>query len=177
VEEVAVFQRLLRDAKSAAASLLLKYVARASVAVPFVIALGFALAAVTVMLVQRFGHATAYWIMAGGLAVIGVLATATIAVKEHEDEVAEQQAERTAAPQMVSEVVAQAPLALLGALFNAPGGASSALAVARLLVRHFPLVVLVALIGVLVWPTGEEVGDAAAPYAKPNGLEPGAFTH
>jgi len=171
-----VFQRLLRDAKSAASSLVLKYVARASVAVPFIIALGFALAAVTVMLVQRFGHATAYWIMAGGLAVIGILATATIAVKEHEDEVAEQQAARADTPQMVSEVVAQAPLALLGALFTSPHGARSALAVARLLVRHFPLVVLIVLIGALLWPTQEE-GDAAAPSAKPNGLERGAYTH
>jgi len=159
-----VFQRLLRDAKSAASSLVLKYVARASVAVPFIIALGFALAAVTVMLVQRFGHATAYWIMAGGLAVIGILATATIAVKEHEDEVAEQQAARADTPQM------------LGALFTSPHGASSALAVARLLVRHFPLVVLIVLIGALLWPTQEE-GDAAAPSAKPNGLERGAYTH
>ena len=45
---------------------MLKYVARASVAIPFVIALGFALAAIAVMLVERFGHVTAYWMMAGG---------------------------------------------------------------------------------------------------------------
>ena len=51
---------------------MLKYVAPASVAVPFVIAAGFALAAFTVMLVERFGHVTAYWLVAGGLALIGV---------------------------------------------------------------------------------------------------------
>ena len=74
--------------------LVLKYVARASVAIPFVIALGFALAAVAVMLVERFGHVTAYWIMAGGLAAIGAIAAIAVSVKEHEEEVAEQKAEQ-----------------------------------------------------------------------------------
>jgi hypothetical protein len=172
-----VFQGLLKDAKSAASALVLKYLARASVAIPFVIALGFALAAVTVMLVQRFGHATAYWIMAGGLAIIGVIATITIAVKEREEQIAEQKAAHSETPQMVSEVVAQAPLALLGALFTTPGGASSALAVARLLMRHFPLVVLAVMIGALFWSTGEKDDSSAAPYTKPNGLEPESYTH
>ena len=65
-----MFAGLINRAKSAASGLVLKYVARASVAVPFVIALGCALAAITVMLVQRFGHVTAYWLVAGGLAAI-----------------------------------------------------------------------------------------------------------
>jgi len=45
-------------------------VARASVVVPFAIALGFALAATTVMLVQWLGQVTAYWTMAAGLAAV-----------------------------------------------------------------------------------------------------------
>ena len=56
-----MFAGLIHQAKSAVSGLVLKYVARASVAVPFVIALGFALAAITVMLVERFGHVMAYW--------------------------------------------------------------------------------------------------------------------
>jgi hypothetical protein len=60
-----MFAGLINQAKSAASGLVLKYVARASVAVPFVIALGFALAAITVMLVERFGHVTGYWLVAG----------------------------------------------------------------------------------------------------------------
>lgn len=56
---------LINQAKLAASDLALKYLARASVAVPFVIALGFALAAVTVMLVERFGQVMAYWMVAG----------------------------------------------------------------------------------------------------------------
>ena len=58
-----MFAGLINQARSAASNLVLKYVARASVAVPFVIAAGFALAAVTVMLVERFGHVMAYWLV------------------------------------------------------------------------------------------------------------------
>jgi hypothetical protein len=72
--------------------LVLRYGARASVAIPFVIALGFALAALTVILVQAFGQVTAYWLMAGGLAAIGAVAVIGVSVKEHEDDVAEQKA-------------------------------------------------------------------------------------
>ena len=43
----------MNQAKDALGGLVLKYVARASVAIPFVIALGFALAALTVMLVHE----------------------------------------------------------------------------------------------------------------------------
>jgi hypothetical protein len=59
-----VFAGLINQAKSGASHLVLKYMARASVAVPFVIAAGFGLAAVTVMLVERFRHVMAYWLVA-----------------------------------------------------------------------------------------------------------------
>ncbi len=44
---------LINDAKSAAGRVVAKYAVRASVAVPFVIALGFATAGITLMLVER----------------------------------------------------------------------------------------------------------------------------
>ena len=114
-----MFAGLINQAKSAASHLVLKYLARASVAVPFVIAAGFALAAVTVMLVERFGHVMAYWLVAGGLAVIGVIASIVVSVKEHEEEVVEQQAAKTDTEDLVSDATAQAlaqtPVALLGA--------------------------------------------------------------
>jgi hypothetical protein len=89
-----VFAGLINQAKSAVIGLILKYVARASVGAPFIIALGFALAAITVMLVGRFGHVLAYWLVAGGLAVIGLVAAILVSVKEHEEEVAGKEAER-----------------------------------------------------------------------------------
>jgi hypothetical protein len=103
-----VFAGLINQAKSAASGLVLKYVARASVAVPFVVALGFALAAVTVMLVERFGQVTAYWLLAGGLAAIGLAAAMAVSVKEQEEGEAAQLAEEADTGEVVSEATAQA---------------------------------------------------------------------
>jgi hypothetical protein len=66
----------------------------------------------------------------------------------------------------------QAPLALLGALFTAPGGATSVLKVASILARNFPLVLLLVMIGALFWPTEPPLPDEASPDErkdKPNG--------
>jgi len=152
------------------------------VAIPFIIALGFALAAIAVMLVERFGHVTAYWIMAAGLAAIGVIAAIAVSVKEHEEDAAAQKGEQTDTQEVVSEAAAQAmieaPLALLGVLLTAPEGATSALKLARTLARNFPLVLLLVVIGALFWPTPEF--DAAAvdePEWRPNGLGPADTYH
>jgi hypothetical protein len=167
-----VFAGLLREAKAAASGLLLKYVARASVAVPFAIALGFALAATTVMLVQSFGQVTAYWIMAAGLAVVGLIAAAAVSMKEEQEEKAEELAEQADTQEVVSEAttqaLGQAPFALLGALASAPGGATTLLPVLRLLARNLPLVLLLVMIGALFWPTGaqSQTPDVQEPVAE-----------
>ena len=177
-----MFAGLMNQAKGAVSGLVLKYVARASVAIPFVIALGFAIAAVSVMLVQRLGHVTAYWIMAGGLAAIGAIAAIAVSVKEHEEEVAEEKADASDTQEVVSDATAQAivqaPLAMLGALFTAPGGASTAIKVAGILGRNYPLVLLLVLIGALFWPSESDATpetEAAGP--KPNGLQPAETYH
>jgi hypothetical protein len=180
-----MFAGVINQAKAAASGLLLKYVARASVAVPFLIALGFALAAVTVMLVERFGQVTAYWLLAGGLAAIGAVAAMAVSVKEQEEQEAEQLAEEADTGEVVSEATAQAvvqtPIALLGALFSMPGGATSALSVARLLGRNFPLVLLLVMIGALFWPTDEATpSDDEVDARRPNGADdhmPSALQH
>ena len=61
-----MFRGLINDVKAAAGSVVTKYAARASVAVPFIIAFGFATAGVTLMLVERFGHRNAYFMVAAG---------------------------------------------------------------------------------------------------------------
>jgi hypothetical protein len=170
-----VFAGLINQAKSAASHLILKYVARASVAVPFIIAAGFALAAITVMLVDRFGHVMAYWLVAGGLALIGVIASIVVSVKEHEQEVAEQQATKTDTEEVVSDATAQAlvqtPIAVLSALMTLPGGSAGALSAVRLLARNLPLVLLLVMIGMLFWPTkeGERLQDEHDTLRTPNG--------
>jgi hypothetical protein len=172
----------MNQARDAVSGLVLKYVARASVAIPFVIALGFAIAAVSVMLVQRFGHVTGYWLMAGGLAAIGVVAAIAVSVKEHEEEAAEEKSESSDTQDVMNDATAQAivqaPLALLGALFTTPGGASGALKVAGLLGRNYPLVLLIVLIGALFWPTeSSQEPDAPSTDLKPNGLQPADTYH
>ena len=159
-----MFAGLINQAKGAVSHLVLRYVARASVAIPFIIAAGFALAALAVMLVERFGHVMGYWLMAGGLAAIGVVAAVAVSVKQHGEEATEQRAEQTDTKELfneaTSQAMAQAPLALLGALFTAPGGATSALKVAQLLGRNFPLVLLLVMIGALFWPNAEKEAES-----------------
>src|SRR6476660_5888185 len=62
----ACFRRLINDAKLAVGNLVLKYVSRASVAVPFVIAVDFAVAAIAAMLGDRFTAVTGCWIWGAG---------------------------------------------------------------------------------------------------------------
>lgn len=179
-----MFTGLIQHAREAASHLVLRYVARASVAVPFIIALGFAIAAIAVMLVDRFGHVTAYWIMAGGLAFLGVLAAIVVSVKEREEQIAEQKAQQADTQEVMSDAAAQAmvqaPLALLGALFTTPGGTTSAFKVARLLGRNLPLVLLLVIIGALFWPAAEVEGEEAqmdAAGGRANGLHPSDLYH
>jgi hypothetical protein len=164
LEDGIMFRGLINDAKSAVGSLAAKYLARASVAAPFVIAIGFALAAITLMLVERLGAIAAYWIMAGGLAAVGLMAAFIVSVKEQEEELAEQQAEQEDTETVATDAaqaIVQTPIALLGALFTMPGGPTTALSIARLLGRNWPLVVLLVATSMLFWPT-ETAGQVEA---------------
>ena len=168
-----MFQGLINNAKSAVSGLVLKYVARASVAVPFFIALGFTLAAITVMLVDRFGHVTAYWAVAGGMALVGAIAAVIVSAREREEEVAEQVAEKTDTEEVVGNAAAQAmvqtPIALLGALFTS--SPATAISGVRLLARNLPLVLLLVMIGSLFWPTQSEEDLQTDQRLKPNGAD------
>jgi hypothetical protein len=157
--------------------------ARASVVVPFAIALGFALAAITIMLVDWFGQVAAYWIMAAGLAGIGAIAAVAVSIKEEHEEKAEELAEQTDTEEVISEATAQAfsqaPVALLSTLAATPGGVSYLLPVVRLLARNWPLVLLLVIIGALFWPakatqTDDEHPDPAnEPDAEEEALAAG----
>ena len=178
-----MFAGLINSARSAVSGLLLKYVARASVAIPFVIAAAFALAAGTAMLVERFGHVAAYWMVAGGLAAVGIIAAAVVSAKEQQEEAADKAAETTDTGEVVGAAAAQAmiqtPIAILGALFSIPGGTSMALGGARLLARNLPLAALIAAIGLLLWPShtqGAAVQSDEGP-APPNGAEFATLLH
>jgi hypothetical protein len=175
-----VFRGLIRDAKAAAGAVILKYVARASVAVPFLIAAGFATAAITAMLVERYGSQVAYWLVAGAFTVLGAVAMLVVTVKEQEEEVAEAEAVAADTPEVAKEVAMQAPLALLSALLASPMGPTSAFGIARLLGRNLPLVLLLVVAGFLLWPrvpgTEGETAEGEPPADKPPAPKPnGAY--
>jgi hypothetical protein len=177
-----MFRALINDAKAAATSVVAKYLARASVAVPFLIAAGFAIAAITHMLIQRFGAVLGCWLLAAGFTLIGVVATLLVKVKEHEEEVAEQQAEAADTADVANEAAAQAlmqaPLALVGGLLSTPLGPKSIANGAKLILRNLPLVVLLGLIALLFWPTQPTAaaaeGDQDQGEEQPPGPEPDA---
>jgi hypothetical protein len=160
-----VFRGLIRDAKAAAGAVIVKYVARASVAVPFLIAAGFATAAITAMLVERYGAQVAYWLVAGAFTLIGAVAMLVVTVKEQEEEVAEAEAVAADTPEVAKEVAMQAPLALLSALLASPMGPTSAFGIARLLGRNLPLVLLLLVAGFLLWPR-EPAAEGATEMAE-----------
>jgi hypothetical protein len=176
-----MFKGLLNDAKSAMGSLIARYLARASVAVPFLIAAGFAIAAITLMLVEQYGQVTAYWIMAGALAMIGALASLVVSVKEQGEEAAEQAAAETAdssastATAAVAEAAAQNPMALLTMLSALPMGPASLVPALRLVARNIPLVVLLAAITFLLWPSEKtEAEQQTAAGESPESSSPTA---
>ena len=95
-------------------------------------------------------------------------------MREHEEEAAEKQAEKTDTGEVVSDATAQAltqaPIALLGTLMTMPG----------LLGRNWPLAILLVLIGALFWPTPEATAeDDVMGARKPNGSDdmPSAQMH
>lgn len=170
-----MFRALVNDVKSAAGSLVARYVVRASVAVPFLAALGFATAAITLMLVDRYGAVAAYWMVAGGFTAIGLIATLVVTVKEQEEQVADAKAEKTDTSDVknaaVAQVAAQAPLALLGALLSTPFGPGTLAGGAKMIARNIPLVVLLAAIAFLFWPTtAEQPAAAEADATDPDDL-------
>lgn len=179
-----MFRGLINDAKSAAGSVVAKYAARASVAVPFVIAFGFATAGITLLLVERFGHRNAYLMVAGSFMVLGFMAALIVRAKEHEDVVADAQAGKADTADVSTDTAAaaavQTPLALLGLLFSSPVGPASLMSLVRAVGRNLPLAAMLVGIGVLFWPkSADQAGDGVLPEApRPIGAyRPGASQH
>jgi hypothetical protein len=177
-----VFKGLINDIKSAAASFLVTYLARASVAVPFLVALGFATAAIAMELTERFGARSALWILAGGFCAVGLLAALAVTMKEQKEELAaaeEQERSEGGVGEMTSAAAAAAaatqaashvPAALLGALLQNPS--ASALPVARMVGRNMPLLLLLLLLALLFWPTEQSAQESESADTKPEGQKP-----
>ena len=81
-----------------------------------------------------------------------------------------------------AQAVVQTPVALLGALLSMPGGVASALSIARVLGRNYPLVLLLLMIGALFWPSDDagSSDEQVDTVRKPNGADdhmPSALRH
>jgi hypothetical protein len=170
-----VFRALINDAKSAAGAVIGKYAIRVSVAVPFVIAAIYGTAAITLSLTERFGAIVAYCMMAGGFVVLGLIASVAVVVKEQEEEVADTEAAKADTADVATDAAAQAavqlPLAVLGTLFTTPAAPGMAMSGAKMVARNLPLVVLLALIALLFWPSSDQPAEAGA-EASPEGSPP-----
>lgn len=81
-----MFAAVINSTKSAVTHVILKYLARASVAIPFILALGFIVAAIATMLAERFGNIGGYWIMSGALVALGVIAAVAVSMRERRGE-------------------------------------------------------------------------------------------
>ena len=172
-----MFQGLISDAKTASGLLIDKYFARAFVVVPFVVALGFATAAITLMLVNRFGYIAAFWIIAGGFTLIGLAATRVVTDKENKADIVEKQAgahDTGAATQAAAQVAVHVLMPLAAALLSTPRPPGKLAAGAKTVVRNMPLVILLALLAFCSGRASSET-DADRPDAglrKPNGTHP-----
>jgi hypothetical protein len=151
-----MFQGLFKRAERSIDSVVGKFVDRALVAAPLLVAAGFATAALTVKLVQLYGHVTAYALMAALFAVIGVVTMAVVGVGNNtnassqsatsEPEAADASAsgEETSdmdvtdllTPEVRAILASAAPMALPG--------------IARGVGKNLPLILFLALIGFVI---------------------------
>jgi hypothetical protein len=153
-----MFQGLLKRAERSIDSVVTKFVDRALVTAPLVVAGGFATAALTVKLVELYGHVTAYALMAALFAVIGLVTLALVgngASTGAASETAESEPQQTAAdesasdseasdmdlsdlltPEMRAILTSAAPMALPG--------------IARGVSRNLPLILLLAVVGFVI---------------------------
>lgn len=175
-----MFRALINDAKSAAGSAVGKYVVRylmrASVALPFVVAMGFVTAAITLMAVDRYGAIAACWMVGGGFALLGLLATLAVVLRERRLEIAERRAADSDVVRAAGALAAaQAPMMLLGALLSSSVGSGLAAGSVKALARNLPLVALVGMVTLLMKSTttsAETDAVGASTTRKSNGAHP-----
>jgi hypothetical protein len=145
-----VFRRLIDRLKTKLSRVAISYAERAAVTVPFILALGFTIAAVHAMLVEHFGGVIGNWIMAGGLAGLGVIGAIAVKYSEKSDSFAQEVSDTAGSLSNHPLGILQhaAPVAFHLSSMRQPSSRP-----ARLAWRHAPLLVLAGLMSLLFWPT------------------------
>jgi len=168
-----VFAGIIDDAKAAVHELIARVATRAAIGIVFLIAIGFAVAALTMQLVERFGAVTATWIVAAAFAVLGLIGLAASKIHDsrvEERKIEEEQKAEAASPSMseaTSKAAMQLPLALVGSILTSTSGFVSPLSVLRFLARNAALVLFGGILAVLLWPQHGAGDDAVRPVAEP----------
>ena len=150
-----MFQGLLRRAEQSIDQVVAKYVGRATVAIPLIVAAGFATAAVSVKLVESYGPVIAYSIMAAGFAVLSLV---TMAIVGTGNGTVETLSEPAAAADTADKTEEQAdpgldPSELLTPEVKAFLASTAPMAlpsIARGVGRNLPLILILALVGYFI---------------------------
>ena len=149
-----MFRGLINEATSAAAGVATKYAMRATIAVPFLIALVFALIGSTIMLADAYGIVVAAWAMAVAFTIVGLIAATMINHIEQEAAVSTLASEKTDTQEVASEAtvqaIEQAPWVILSDLVTTVGGPATVIGAGRVIGRNLPLVAFVGAIGLLL---------------------------
>jgi hypothetical protein len=164
-----VFQEIVNRAQRSVDNLVSKYVTRMIVAIPFLIAVGFGIAAATSKLVSAYGPETAYLILAIGFSIVGLLAAASIAASQSGEATAQSGAETgaTDSSSQVSHSDAQSLPSKLDDLLPLLGtvGPLAFPIAARILFKNLPIILAVAALMYLLFSerTTESTSTAASP--------------
>jgi Na+-transporting methylmalonyl-CoA/oxaloacetate decarboxylase gamma subunit len=165
-----MFQDLFRRAETTIDGIVAKYMGRALVAVPLIVACGFATAAATVKLVELYGAPIGCAIMALVFGVLGLLTMAVVSGGHHAPEETSFKAEEAEEPSRIGSEFE----AFLTPELRSLVGATAPMAlpvVARTVMRNLPLLIMLAVVIYIFSRFGrssEEVeGDAPQAMATP----------
>lgn len=148
-----MFQGLLKRAERSIDQVVAKYMGRAMVAVPLLVASGFATAALTVKLVELYGSVVAYGVMAALFGVIGLVTMAIVNVgAQRAAEATAADAETAASPEQPQEASADGADFLPPELkaFLASAAPTALPPVVRGIGRNLPLILVLALVGFII---------------------------
>jgi hypothetical protein len=173
-----MFQGLLRRAERSLDQVVAKYVGRAVVAVPLLIAGGFGTAAMTTKLVELYGTVVGYSIMAAGFAVLGLILMAVVGSglpqPAAEEATATAQAanatDEEAGDQLDSDFDATALLTPEVRSFLASSAPMALPVIARGVGKNLPLILILALIGFVISRFAGASQNVASAGADPESI-------
>lgn len=155
-----MFSRLFAYATSGITDVISKYAVRASVAIPFLLAVGYGLAGVTVMLIDAYGYRRAYFLLAGGFVTIGVLAAVAVWLKERGEEDDTSIEASTPSAQMVTTSALKTAKQMPAAIVDSSHDISASFrALAKLGARNWPLVLAGSVILLLLGAPARDHAD------------------